>query len=332
MTTHDLAPFVTAFFLRHLPTERNASPHTIAAYRDTLKLLLRFVAQTRPRPEMLQIEELTPDRILEFLTTLETTRRNSIRTRNARLAAIHSFFRFVLDSEPALAAPCQRVLAIPLKKATHPVLGYLRDTELAHLLGLIDRSRQHGERDYLLIALLYDTGARIQELLDLAPCDFQWTPPASVRLRGKGRRERVCPVLPQTARVVTRFLTTAGRPLDDAAPLLQNRHGERLTRQGARYLLAKYVTRARGSLPHLERVRISPHTLRHTKAMHLLQSGVPLVTIKDILGHADVKSTEVYVQIDLETKRDALTRAGTPTSGPKRSRVAKNILAWLEAL
>jgi site-specific recombinase XerD len=333
MSTHDLAPLVTAFFVRHLPAERNASPHTIAAYRDTFKLLLRFVNETTSRPTAaLQVEDLTPDRILGFLTALETTRGNSIRTRNARLAAIHSFFRYVLDHDPALAAPCQRVLAIPRKKSVHPVLGYLRDTELAHLLAQVDRSTTTGERDYLLIALLYDTGARIQELLDLTPRDCRLTPPSFVRLRGKGQRERVSPVLPQTARVVARFLSTTGRPLDDATSLLQNRHGQPLTRQGARYLLAKYVKRARVSLPHLDRVHISPHTLRHTKAMHLLQSGVPLVTIKDILGHADVKSTEVYVQIDLEMKRDALAQAGTPTCAAKSSRVPKDLLAWLEAL
>lgn len=333
MNTHDLAPLVTVFFVHHLPAERNASPHTIAAYRDTFKLLLRFVNRTTSRPTAaLQVEDLTPDRILEFLTALETTRGNSIRTRNARLAAIHSFFRYVLDSDPALAAPCQRVLAIPRKKSVHPVLGYLSDTELALLLAQIDRSTTTGERDYLLIALLYDTGARIQELLNLAPRDFRLTPPSFVRLRGKGQRERVSPVLPQTARVVTRFLSTTGRPLDDATSLLQNRHGQPLTRQGARYLLAKYVKRARAASPHLDHVRISPHTLRHTKAMHLLQAGVPLVTIKDILGHADVKSTEVYVQIDLEMKRDALTQAGTPTCPPKRNRVPKDLLAWLEAL
>ena len=200
MTTHDLAPFVTTFFTRHLPTERNASPHTIAAYRDTLKLLLRFLAASMHRSAAaLHVEDLTPDRILAFLDDLETVRRNTIRTRNARLAAIHSFFRYVLDSEPALALPCQRVLAIPVKKAPRPVLGYLSDTELAHVLAQIDRSTQVGERDYLLVALLYDTGARIQELLDLAPCDVRFAPPPFVRLFGKGRRERLTPLLPQTA-------------------------------------------------------------------------------------------------------------------------------------
>ncbi len=333
MSTHDLAPLLTGFFLRHLPVERNASPHTIAAYRDTFKLLLRFIAESSPSLATCQIEDLTSECILRFLTALEAARHNTIRTRNARLAAIHSFFRYVLAFEPALAAHCQRVLVIPLKKAAHPVLGYLTDSELAHLLAQVDRSTTTGERDYLFIALLYDTGARIQELLDLAPRDCRLTPPAFVRLRGKGRRERVCPILPQTARVVTRFLSTSGRLLDEALPLLQNRRGHQLTRHGAGYLLRKYVQHARRSLPHLDRVRISPHTLRHTKAMHLLQSGVPLITIKDILGHADVTSTEVYVQIDLEMKRDALMATGTPTSvSPKRPRLRKGLLAWLEAL
>jgi len=333
MSTHDLAPLLTAFFIRHLPGERNASPHTIAAYRDTFKLLLRFIAESGPSPATLQVEDLSPDRILQFLTALETTRHNTIRTRNARLAAIHSFVRYVLDLEPALAAQCQRVLAIPLKKTTHPVLGYLTDTELAHVLAQVDRSTTIGERDYLFLALLYDTGARIQELLDLAPRHFRFTPPAFVRLRGKGQRERLCPVLPQTARLVMRFLGTTGRALDEATSLLQNRQGYPLTRHGARYLLLKYAKRARLSMPRLDRLRISPHTLRHTKAMHLLQSGVPLITIKDILGHVDVKSTEVYVQIDLEMKRQALMQAGTPTSiSSKRPRVPKDLLAWLEAL
>jgi site-specific recombinase XerD len=334
MTSHDLAPFVTAFFVRHLPAERNASPHTTAAYRDSLKLFLRFAAATTQRPAAaLHVEDVTPDLILAFLAQLESVRHNSIRTRNVRLAALHSFFRYVLDVEPALASLCQRALTIPVKKAPRPVLGYLTDVELAHLLGQIDRSTGAGERDYLLLALLYDTGARIQEMLDLTPADFRLAAPPFVRVRGKGRRERLCPLLPQTARVVTRFLSTSGRVADDRAPLLQNRHAQPLTRHGARYLLIKYLRRARASMPTLQRARISPHTFRHSKAMHLLQAGVPLVTIKDILGHVDVKSTEVYIQIDLDMKRDALTQAGTPTRAmPKRGRLPKDLLAWLEAL
>lgn len=334
MIRHDLAPFLTSFFVRYLPMERCASPHTIAAYRDSLKLLLRFATIAAHRPaSSLNVEDLTPDLVLEFLSHLETTRRNSVRTRNARLAAVHSFFRYILDSEPALANACQRVLAIPVKKATRPVLGYLSERELAHLLAQVDRSNEKGERDYLLLALLYDTGGRIQELLDLTPSDFRLAPPAFVRIMGKGRRERLCPLLPQTARLVHRFLADRGRADDDQKPLLQNRHAQRLTRHGARYLLTKYLERACASMPTLQRDRISLHTLRHTKAMHLLQAGVPLVTIKDILGHADVRSTEIYVQCDLDMKRNALNLTNSPTQNvPKRTRVPKDLLAWLESL
>ncbi len=334
MSMHDLAPFVTTFFVRHLPNERNVSPHTTTAYRDTFKMLLRFAAdKTRRSAESLRVEDITPEHVLQFLTMLETERRNSIRTRNARLAAIHSFFRYVLDTEPELAALCQRVLAIPSKKAPHAAVGYLNDAEFAHLLAKIDRATVTGERDYLLVALLYDSGARIQELLDLKPCDFRFAAPPFVRLRGKGRRERTCPLLNQTARLVSRFLSATGRSVEDTTALLQNRKGERLTRHGAQYLLTKYVKLARITMPQLDHVRISPHILRHTKAMHLLQSGVPLVTIKDILGHADVKSTEIYVQSDLEMKRAALNQSGTPTCAPpKHSKPPKDLIAWLEAL
>jgi len=334
MTHHDLAPFVTAFFVRHLPAERNASPHTTAAYRDTIELLLRFAVDAVPRAvAMLHVEDLTPALILQFLSHLEVTRHNSIRTRNARLAGVHSFFRYVIDTEPALASLCQRVLTVPVKKAPQPVLGYLREDELAHLLGQINRDSAAGERDYVLLALLYDTGARLQEVLDLTPADCRLAAPPFVRILGKGRRERICPLLPQTIRLVTRFLVTTGRDGADVTPLLQNRHGDILTRHGARYLLRKYLRLACASMPTLQRARISPHTFRHTKAMHLLQAGIPLVTIKDILGHADVRSTEIDVQIDVEMKREALAHTGTPTTTrAKRRRLPTDLIAWLDAL
>lgn len=334
MTSPDLAPLVTAFFVRHLAAERNVSRHTTAAYRDALKLLLRFVRDVAHRSVAgLRFEDLTPELILQFLTHLETVRHNTVRTRNSRLAAIHSFVRYVIDREPALATACQRVLAIPVKKTTRPVLGYLTERELAHLLAHVDRSAPDGERDYLLLALLYDTGARIQEILDLTPSDCRLASPPFVRIRGKGRRERLCPLLPQTARLITRFLADPGRGADVSMPLLPNRHGARLTRHGAQYLLTKYLRGARASMPTLNRTGISPHTLRHTKAMHLLQAGVPLVTIKDILGHADMKSTEVYVQIDLAMKREALTLVGSPARpGLKGGRLPDDLLGWLESL
>ena len=281
--------------------------------------------------EAIQFEDLTSDMIGQFLDHLETARHNTVRTRNARLAAIHSFMRYVLSREPSLAVSCQRVLAIPIKKTTRPVLGYLTEAELAHVLAQVDRSTVAGERDYVLLALLYDTGARIQELLDLTPGDCRFVSPPYVRVRGKGRRERLCPLLPQTARLVTAFLARTGRTPDERQPLVRNRRGERLTRHGARYLLLKYLRRASTAMPTLQRKGISPHTMRHTKGMHLLQSGVPLITIKDFLGHADVKSTEVYVQIDLTMKRDALSLVGSPARA-KKTHLSNDLLCWLESL
>jgi integrase/recombinase XerD len=271
--------------------------------------------------------------MLDFLNHLEATRHNTPRTRNARLAALQTFFRYVVTHEPALASRCDPILALSSKKAIHPVLGYLTEPELGHLLKQVDRANRNGERDYVFLAVLYDTGTRIQELLDLTPQDFHLDPPAFVRVRGKGRRERLCPLLPQTARLVRRFLITQQRPLDDKHPLLQNRHGRRLSRHGGRYLLRKYVERATHSMPSLARPGISPHTVRHTKAMHLLQSGVPLITVKDFLGHVDVKSTEVYVQSDLEMKRAALATVSSPaTAAPRRSHLPSSLIAWLESL
>ena len=259
-----------------------------------MKLLLQFAAvKCRRSVDQLVIEDLTAQLVLDFLVDLETSRSNTIRTRNVRLAAVQAFFRYVAGREPALAAACSPILAIPAKKALRPVLGYLSEQELAHLLAQIDRLAKHGERDYVLLSILYDTGTRIQELLDLTPRDFHLEPPSFVCVRGKGSRQRLCPLLPQSARLVREFLSAQGRPLNDQQPLLQNRRGGRLGRHGARYILRKYLRRAARSMPTLARVGISPHTMRHTKATHLLQSGVPLVMVKDFLGHVDMKSTEV---------------------------------------
>jgi site-specific recombinase XerD len=240
-----------------------------------MKLLLQFAAvRCRRSVDQLVIEDLTAPMVLDFLADLETSRGNTIRTRNSRLAAVQTFFRYVAGREPALAATCSPVLSIPAKKALRPLLGYLSEQELGHLLAQIDRLATRGERDYVLLSILYDTGARIQELLDLTPRDFHLESPPFVRVRGKGRRERLCPLLPQSARLVRQFLSAAGRQLDDQQPFLQNGRGGRLGRHGARYILLKYLRRATPAMQALARVGISPHTLRHTKAMHLLQSGV----------------------------------------------------------
>lgn len=329
-----LSTLITDFFMTHLAKERNVSGHTVMAYRDTLKMLLCFAAKFLGRTvDHLSFEHLSTEVILEFLNHLENARRNTVRSRNARLAAIHSFFRYVLGREPALASLCQQVLTIPFKKTTHQALGYLSEEEMKNLLSQVGRSALNGERDYLLLALLYDTGARVHEVLNLKPIDFRLESPAFVRISGKGRRERLCPLLPQTARLIALFVTEQGRHLEDSDPLFMNRSGQKLSRHGVRYLLAKYLAMAQQKMPYMGRRGISPHTLRHSKAMHLLQSGLPLITIKDILGHADIKSTEVYVQADLEMKQKALELVGTPARVRKaKASIAPDLLQWLESL
>jgi len=329
-----LATLVSNFFLRYLAMERGVSAHTTASYRDSMKLLLQYSAARCRRPvDQLAIEDLNASAVLDFLAHLESGRGNTVRTRNARLAAIQTFFRYIAGQEPSLAALCSPVLAIPGKKALRPALGYLAEQELGHVLAQVDRRARHGERDYVLLTLLYDTGARIQELLDLKPCDFHLETPPFARVQGKGRRERLCPLLPQSANLVRKFLAVRGRAIDDQQPLIQNGRGQRLSRHGARYILLKYVHRAAISMPTLARAGISPHTMRHTKGMHLLQSGVPIVMVKDFLGHADLKSTDIYVQADLEMKRKALNLTNGPhPRRPPRPRLSSSLVKWLESL
>jgi integrase/recombinase XerD len=334
MKNSPFAILLSNFFLRYLAVERGVSPHTTASYRDSIKLLLQYSAVRCKRSvDQLAIQDFDAPLVLDFLEQLEVTRANTARTRNARLAAVQTFFRYIAGQEPALAALCGPILAIPAKKALRPLLGYLNEQELGHLLAQVDRLARQGERDYLLLTLLYDTGSRIQELLDLRPCDFHLQTPPFARVRGKGRRERLCPLLPQSANLVRRFLSTRGRPLDEQNPLIQNARGQPLSRHGARYILIKYLRRAARSMPTLARAGISPHTMRHTKGMHLLQSGVPLVMVKDFLGHMDLKSTEVYVQADLEMKRQALEMGNSlqPRKMPA-TQLSSSLLNWLESL
>jgi site-specific recombinase XerD len=329
-----LADLVTSFFTRHLVAGLGASRHTIRSYRDTFRLFLRFAAQrSKHQVAQLTVDDFTPDVILDFLEHLEQKRGNSVRTRNARLAAIRSFFAYSVTQDPEMAAPAQRALNIPFKKTTGRLLGYLNEEELRALLNGPDRRTAKGRRDYLVIALLYDTGARVQEICDLCPVNFCLDCLPLVRISGKGRKQRIVPLLPATAALVRNHLTDTSRRQDDATPLLRNYRGEQMTRSGIAFLLDKYRRIAVDRMPSLGRKRVGPHTMRHTKAMHLLQAGVSTVTIKDILGHAHLKTVEVYVQADLEMKRKAMETASSPVNA--KSLIYKrdpDLLRWLEQL
>lgn len=329
-----LAGLLTSFFTRHLVAERSASGHTIRSYRDTFRLFLRHLAEATGRKvARLTLQDLTPVAILSFLEYLEQGRHNCVATRNARLAALHSFFSYVSSQEPAAAALAQQVLAIPFKRGPGHLLGYLTAEELRAILARPDRSTSKGRRDYLVLALLYDTGARVQELLDLRPADFRLDRPPLVRITGKGRKQRIVPLLPATAGLVRRHLIETGVSPTASSALLLNHRGQRLTRSGVSFLLDHYRRLAALEVPTVQRPGISPHTFRHTKAMHMLQAGVSPVTIKDFLGHAHLKTLEIYIEADLEMKRRALESTPSHVKAAARTRRhTSDLLDWLDRL
>ena len=333
---NDLARALRAFFADHLPRVRGTSPHTVQSYRDSLVLLLRFIAtQTRRSVLQLDLDDLGPQAVLAFLQYLELDRQNSVATRNVRLAAIHAFFRYCAMEYPARLAHCQRVLAVPFKRTASRPVEYFEHDEIEAILGVVDRGTVDGRRDYALLATMFNTGARVGEIVALRVADLRLNTPAQVHLHGKGRKERVCPLWPQTADLLRALLTERDREPQSDAPVFRNHRGARLTRFGVRYLLQKYCTRAQAIVPALRGKRLHPHSMRHSTAVHLLRAGVDIVTISHWLGHASVTTTHRYATVDLDMKRDALAKArptALDTSGPAPWRTDASVLEWLEAL
>ncbi len=331
-----LARALRGFFAEQLPRVRGASPHTVRSYRDALALLLRFLAARRGRPvALLDFNDIDSEDVLVFLDHLETDRGNGPSTRNARLAAIHAFARYSAAGHPEHIELCQRLLALPFKRARQRIVEYLEAEEVRAIIDAPDRTTAEGRRDHALLLSLFNTGARVQEIVDVRPCDLQLVRPLQVRLHGKGRKERLCPLWPQTAEVLRALLDEHHVDPTSTEPLFRNERGRPLTRFGVRYLLRKYTTIARSAVPTLAAKRVHPHTLRHSTAVHLLQAGVDLVTISHWLGHASVETTNRYAAVDLETKRAALAKAGPLSdvgAGLAAWRTDASILEWLEDL
>ena len=331
-----LARSLRSFFADHLPMVRGMSPHTVRSYRDAFVLLLRFLAKRCGRATIaLDVQDLTPENILAFLDHLETDRRNATVTRNARLAAIHAFARHVAASHPEHLELCQRILAVPFKRARQRIVEYLEADEIRALLDAPDRATTDGRRDRALLLALFNTGARVQEILDVRPCDLQLVRPLQVRLRGKGRKERLRPLWPQTVAALQALLAECALEPSSTQSLFRNHRGETLTRFGVRYLLRKHARAAAPIAPTLATRRVHPHALRHTTAVHLLQAGVDLVTISHWLGHASVDTTNRYAAVDLATKRAALANAqpvGDADPPVAAWRTDVTVLAWLESL
>jgi len=323
------------FFVDHLPRLRGLSPHTLLSYRDSLALLLRFVSAHRGRALVtLDLKDLDTDAVIAFLQHLEADRHNTVATRNVRLAAIHAFFRYLAAQHPDRLEHCQRILAVPFKRARIPSVAYFEYDEIQAVLAAVDRHTVDGRRDHALLVTMFNTGARVQEILDLRPCDLHLIKPFQVHLVGKGRKERVCPLWPETAQVLRAHLSERRVDPGLREPLFRNHRGEPLTRFGVRYILAKYCARAAAAAPTLRGKRLHPHSMRHSTAVHLLKAGVHLTTIRHWLGHASVNTTNRYASVDLEMKREAINKArplDRPSSGA-RWRTDASILEWLEAL
>lgn len=330
-----LASALHGFLTDYLPRQRAMSADTIHSYRDSLKLFLQFPAGKKVDPSQLTLDQLTPERVTDFLQHLEVNRHNSASTRNVRLSALHSFFRYVGAHYPEHLATAQRILSIPFKRTALREVQHLELSEVQSILRGIDRSRRHGHRDLVLLSFMFNTGARVSEVVGLQACDLTLGSSASVRLRGKGRKERTCPLWPETARALRTHLEQCQIGLHEPRSVFLNHRGQPLTRFGVRLILQKHVRKAGMSLPSLKHKRLHPHSVRHSTAVHLLRSGVDLSTIANWLGHVSVNTTNKYLTLDLETKRQALAKTKSTTFPSRRSaswRSDRNLIKWLESL
>lgn len=308
MKPTDFAQALTTYLSSYLPGQKNASLHTIQSYRDTFKLLLRYCQCVRGLAiERLSLSDLDDQLIIGFLEWLETKRHNQIATRNQRLACIHAFYRYLQTEDPTGLWSYQKILALPMKKTPRPVIAHLTPDALQLLLAQPDRATRNGRRDATLLAVLYDTGARVQELLDLRVRDIRLEPPPLLNLTGKGNKARQVPLMAPTTKLLSRYLDEwhLERNGTQDGPVFFNRRRQKMTRAGVAFILEKYAAQARRHSTDIPE-HVTPHALRHSKAMHLLQSGVNLIYIRDLMGHTDIATTEIYARADTELKRKAL--------------------------
>jgi integrase/recombinase XerD len=326
-----LGPILRRYFCEYLVSQRDLSPRTIASYRDTFRLLLAFLERRyRIKPDGVCVDDLDAPRVLMFLDDLERRRNNTARTRNARLAAIRSFLRYAGSANPVLLSVAQRVLAIPAKRFERASVSHLTREQVQLILDAPDVSTFSGQRDRVLLTLLYNTGARVSELAGLQIQDVSLESRMSVHIRGKGRKNRSVPLWRQTIKLLKSWLRQLTAPPD--SPLLPNVRRGRMTRSGIAQRLRVAVNQAASTDSTLRSKRISPHTIRHTTAMHLLQSGVDLTVIAMWLGHETTQTTHQYLDADLESKKRALDRLESPRVRKSPSSRKDGILQFLKGL
>jgi site-specific recombinase XerD len=327
-----LAPWLQRFFTKYLTQQKQVSGHTVHSYRDTFRLLLRFLEQTLKRsPTSLTLDDVDASVVTDFLLKLEKDRKISARTRNLRLTAIRSFFRFTSHELPERAGQIQRILAIPAKRQPHPLVHFLNTSETEALLTAPDCSTWLGRRDHALMLLAMQTGLRLSELTGLRMADLSVNAGAHVRVIGKGRKERCTPLAKWTLPVMKKWLRERS-PYSNDDLVFPSARGGRLSSDAVQYLLRKYVATASRSCPSLARKRVSPHVWRHTAAMELLQGGVDRAVIALWLGHENVQTTQMYLKANLEIKAAALAKVKPLHSKGGRYKPSDALLAFLSAL
>jgi integrase/recombinase XerD len=327
----DLPSLVERYFCDFLIKQRNASPETISSYRDAFCLFLRFSEQQFGRsPATLTLADFDAPQVLAFLDAIEKQRHCSVRSRNARLAALRSFLHYAALQEPAALASISHALAIPVKRFDRVPVSYLSREEVAAVLAAPDRNTWSGHRDAVMLATMYNTGARVSEVIRLNVEDLELGPTATVRIHGKGRKDRIIPLWKDTRRQLADWLCRISTARD--TPLFPSRRSERLTRAGVRSRLSVAVAAARQTCPSLQKRRVFPHLVRHSTAMHLLQSGVDITVIALWLGHESTATTHMYVEADLTMKKRAISKITMPASGARTYRPTDRLLAFLEAL
>lgn len=335
MKPTDFSYYLTGFLTKFLPGEAGASKNTIASYRDTFILFLRFLSDEKEIPtDVLILNNITKDIVVEYLDWTEGVRKCSTSTRNVRLAALHSFFNYLQYENPDNLLEWQKILSIPVKKTKKKTVNYLTLDGIKLLLKMPNVNTISGRRDLALLTLMYETGARVQEIIDLTPSMVRFEKPYTVKLIGKGNKARIVPLMEPTVEILRRYMEEQGllRDSSNLYPLFFNKRKEKLTRAGVNYILDKYKDLAREENKTLIPEVLTCHCLRHSKAMHLLQAGVNLVYIRDILGHSSVQVTEVYAKIDSKQKREAIETAYTDVSPSEEPQWQENenLLTWLK--
>ncbi len=332
--THLLANVMKPFFSHYLPIQKGLAANTLLAYRDAIKLLLCYAADTRGNSaDELSVEEIDEALVLAFLDHLENDRGCTPRTRNARLAAIRVFFGFIAREEPVLLSQCQRIRTIPLKRTAHKTVAYLEEAEMQALLDTVDVNARSGVRDKALLLLLYNTGARVSEIVGIQTPDLRLQGAAAqVSLLGKGKKQRSCPLWPETAQALQDYLKFRD-PKDPATEqFFLNANGAPVTRFGVGHIVRKYAASARSQCSSLREKSVTPHTIRHTTAMHLLRAGNDVNMVSYWLGHANINTTHIYVEIDMEMKRRMLLKATAPLVSNDLPWQRPDVLQWLATL